>query len=129
MSLGTSRVAFFSVGAAARPSGCFSAAPACAYVALDGGRGGIADHVGWLGYKNVSSGPLDRETNYLEGERTSPDAVSPWALKTAKTDARCLPQGAPPTSPSTVTDMTKKRDSGAEHTTSARIASRGTQTQ
>ena len=84
----------------------------CVYVAW----GRLIDHVvcvAWLCYKNVSPGPLDREANSLEGERTSPDAFSPWALKTvAKTDARCLPQGAPPTSPSTLTDMTKKRDSG-----------------
>ncbi len=44
----------------------------------------------WLLLQNVS-GPLDREANSLEGERTSPDAVSPWALKiVAKTDARAV---------------------------------------
>ena len=44
----------------------------------------------WLLLQNVS-GPLDRATNSLEGERTSPDAFSPWALKTvAKTDARAV---------------------------------------
>ena len=83
---------FFSVGAAARPLVVSALLPR---VRLCDSKTGAADRktrrlLAWLLLQNVS-GPLDRETNSLEGERTSPDAVSPWALKTvAKTDARAV---------------------------------------